>query len=281
MTAGNTEGVNHYDKARRFRDAALPHLNDVYTLARYLLRDAIDAEDAVQECSLRALRHFDTFRRPEIKPWLFAILRNICLSEFTRRSCTVLTMDGEKERDPDAVPLWQEPPPTPEKEILHERDTDTVCRLVADLLEPFREAIVLREINDLSYREIADLVGAPLGTVMSRLARARCLLRNPANVANTATTLKDVESAARVMGLQIQIFNASTRGEIDAVFASLVVEKLDALFVGNDAFFNSRRMQLALLAARHAVPAVYASRDYVDAGGLMSYGTNSSRTASP
>jgi putative tryptophan/tyrosine transport system substrate-binding protein len=77
-----------------------------------------------------------------------------------------------------------------------------------------------------------------------------------------------------VMGLQIQIFNASISGEIDAVFASLVVEKLDALFVGNDAFLNSRRMQLALLATRHAVPAVYASRDYVDAGGLMSYGTN-------
>jgi ABC-type uncharacterized transport system substrate-binding protein len=104
------------------------------------------------------------------------------------------------------------------------------------------------------------------------------VLVNPANVANTATTVKDVESAARVMGLQIQIFNASTSREIDAVFASLVVEKLDALFVGNDAFLNSRRMQLALLATRHAVPAVYASRDYVDAGGLTSYGTNFSDT---
>ena len=100
------------------------------------------------------------------------------------------------------------------------------------------------------------------------------VLVNPANFANTATTVKDVESAARVMGLQIQIFNASTSREIDTVFASLVVEKLDALFVGNDAFLNSRRMQLALLATRHAVPAVYASRDYVDAGGLTSYGTN-------
>ena len=97
---------------------------------------------------------------------------------------------------------------------------------------------------------------------------------NPANVANTATTVKDVEPAARVLGLQIKIFNASTNREIDAVFTSLGVEKLDALFVGNDAFLNSRRMQLALLATRHSVPAVYASRDYVDAGGLMSYGTN-------
>ena len=168
---------DHHDRARRFRDAALPHLDDAYTLARYLLRDAADAEDAVQECYLRALRHFDTFRGPEMKPWLFAILRNICRGEFARRSHAVLTMDGETEKDADAVPLWQEPPLSPESEILHQRDTNTVRRLVAELPEPFREAIVLREINELSYREIADVVGAPVGTVMSRLARARCMLR--------------------------------------------------------------------------------------------------------
>ena len=85
MMAGNGSG-DHPDKAQRFRDAALPHLDDVYTLARYLLRDGADAEDAVQECYLRALRHFDTFRGPAIKPWLFAILRNICRGEFARRS---------------------------------------------------------------------------------------------------------------------------------------------------------------------------------------------------
>jgi putative ABC transport system substrate-binding protein len=100
------------------------------------------------------------------------------------------------------------------------------------------------------------------------------VLVNPANVPNTATTLRDVEAAARVIGLQIQIFNASASREIDTAFAILVGERLDALFVGNDAFLNSRRMQLALLAARHAVPAAYASRDYADAGGLMSYGTS-------
>src|SRR3977135_3484322 len=165
------------EKARRFRDAALPHLNDVYTLARYLLRDSADAEDAAQECYLRARLHFDTYRGPEMKPWLFAILRNICRGEFARRSHAVLTMDGETEKDADAVPLWQEPPLSPQSERLHQRDTNTVRRLVAELPEPFREAIVLREINELSYREIADVVGAPVGTVMSRLARARCMLR--------------------------------------------------------------------------------------------------------
>src|SRR5258705_4663594 len=167
----------HQDKARRFRRAALPYLDDVYTLARHLLRNTGDAEDAVQECYLRALRHFDTYRGPAIKPWLFAILRNICRGEFGRRSRAALTMDGETEEDEDAVPLWQDAPVSPEMEMLRQWDAKTIRRLVAELPDPFRETIVLREINDLSYREIADVIGAPVGTVMSRLARARSMLR--------------------------------------------------------------------------------------------------------
>ena len=77
---------NDPERARRFRDAALPHLDDVYTLARHLLRDAADAEDAVQECYLRALKHFDSYRGPAMKPWLLAILRNVCRAEFARRA---------------------------------------------------------------------------------------------------------------------------------------------------------------------------------------------------
>jgi RNA polymerase sigma-70 factor (ECF subfamily) len=172
----------HQDKARRFRDAALPCLDDVYTLARYLLRDTADAEDAVQECYLRALRHFDTFRGPAIKPWLFAILRNVCRGEFARRSSGLNYIDqyvgGETDKDEDAVrPLWQEPQVSPETETLYQRDAQTIRRLVAELPEQFREAIVLREINDLPYRDIADVIGVPVGTVMSRLARARSMLR--------------------------------------------------------------------------------------------------------
>src|SRR6476469_906388 len=117
---GNGSGSDH-KKARRFRDAALPHLDDVYTLARYLLRNAADAEDAAQQCYLRALRHFDTFRGPEIKPWLFAILRNICRGEFARRSGAPLNMGGETEEDEDTTPLWQEAQASPETEILRAR----------------------------------------------------------------------------------------------------------------------------------------------------------------
>jgi len=176
MTASNGSG-DHDDRARRFRAAALPHLDDVYTLARYLLRNAADADDAAQECYLRALRHFDTFRGTEIKPWLLAILRNICRGEFARRSRGTLAMDDTMDDAEAAAPLWQEEQASPETEMLRHRDAESIRHLVAELPAPFRETIVLREINDLSYREIADVVGAPVGTVMSRLARARSMLR--------------------------------------------------------------------------------------------------------
>jgi RNA polymerase sigma-70 factor (ECF subfamily) len=165
-------------KARRFRDAALPHLDAIYTLARYLLRNPADAEDAVQECYLRALRHFDTLRSPAIKPWLFAILRNVCRTEYARRSVVQLRdVNAELDKAEEAGPLWGEAPETPETTMIRKLDAATIQRLVAALPDPFREVIVLREINDLSYREIAEVVGAPVGTVMSRLARARSVLR--------------------------------------------------------------------------------------------------------
>jgi RNA polymerase sigma-70 factor (ECF subfamily) len=166
------------DKARRFREAALPYLDDVYTLARYLLRDPVDAEDAVQECYLRALKHFDTYRGPAMKPWLFAILRNVCRAEFTRRATAPTGIDEDAPETAEQTPLWRETPETPESQILRDRDASAIRRLVEALAEPFKETFVLREINNLSYREIADTVGAPVGTVMSRLARARAMLRS-------------------------------------------------------------------------------------------------------
>jgi ABC-type uncharacterized transport system substrate-binding protein len=100
------------------------------------------------------------------------------------------------------------------------------------------------------------------------------VLVNPTNVANTEANLKEVQLAGRAMGLQMQVVRASTSREIDAAFATIERERPDALFVGGDALFNSRRLQLALLAARHGLPATYPSRDYPVSGGLMSYGTD-------
>ena len=101
------------------------------------------------------------------------------------------------------------------------------------------------------------------------------VLLNPAFAVNAETTLRDVQSAARAMGMQIQVLDARSGREINAAFTTLMRERPpDAIFVGGDPFFNSRRVQLAILAARHAVPAAYSQRDYPEVGGLMSYGTN-------
>jgi len=166
------------DKAVRFREAALPYLNDVYTLARYLLRNPADAEDAAQECYLRALKHFDTYRGPAMKPWLLAILRNVCRAEFSRRAASPSTTIEDMPEAAEQPPLWHEEQQTPEAQMLRERDAVTIRRLIDALAEPFRETFVLREVNNLSYREIAEAVGVPVGTVMSRLARARAMLRS-------------------------------------------------------------------------------------------------------
>jgi RNA polymerase sigma-70 factor (ECF subfamily) len=152
------------------------------------MRNTDDAEDAVQECYLRALRHFDSYRGPAMKPWLLAILRNVCNTEFARRSRReVLTDYAQDESVTEEMPIWQEPQASPEKMMLQQWDSATIRRLVAELPEPFRETIVLREMNDLSYKEIAEVAGVPVGTVMSRFARARAMLRSAWNAAETAT----------------------------------------------------------------------------------------------
>ena len=172
------------ERAWRFRDAALPYLDDAFALARYLLRNAADAEDAVQECYVRALRHFDSYRGPAMKPWLLTILRNVCNAEFARRRRTeIASEDAEADAAAETPPLWHEPQPSPEAALLRTQDDAIIRRLVAALPQPFREAIVLREVNDLSYDEIAQVAGVPLGTVMSRLARARSMLRAAWNAA--------------------------------------------------------------------------------------------------
>src|SRR6266540_4312911 len=123
---------------------------------------------------------------------------------------------------------------------------------------------------------ISELTAKRLGLLRELVPGAGrvAVLVNPANTANAETTLRDVEPAARAVGLQIQILKASTSREIEAAFATFVRERPDALFVGNDAFLTSRRVQLVHLATRHAIPATYTVRDFAEVGGLMSYGVN-------
>ncbi|HEX5509689.1 MAG TPA: sigma-70 family RNA polymerase sigma factor [Pseudolabrys sp.] len=162
-------------KAERFKSLALPHLDDAYTLARFLLRNASDADDAVQECFLRAFRHFDSQHGPAVKPWLMAILRNVCRAARSGNRQIAYATDQSEE---EVKPLWREADNTAEELLLRQSDSDAMRQLIEQLPDDFREVIVLREINDLSYRDIAAVIDAPIGTVMSRLARARTMLRD-------------------------------------------------------------------------------------------------------
>ncbi|HEV8499918.1 MAG TPA: sigma-70 family RNA polymerase sigma factor [Gemmatimonadaceae bacterium] len=146
----------------------LPHLDDAYTLARYLLRDEHDAQDVVQDAVLRALRYFDGYREGDARAWLLTIVRNCCLTWQRRHRSERL-----------AVPFGDDVI----DRVSDSRETDTLAierseramleRVVSELPTEFREVIVLREVEGLSYKEISDVIGVPMGTVMSRLARAR------------------------------------------------------------------------------------------------------------
>jgi ABC-type uncharacterized transport system substrate-binding protein len=141
--------------------------------------------------------------------------------------------------------------------------------LVASLARPGGNAT---GINILTGELVAKRLEL-LRELVPGAARVAVLV-NPANATSAETTLRDVEPAARAIGLQIQLLNASSGSEIDAVFATFVRERPDALLVGADALFTSRRVQLANLASRHAVPAAYGTREIAEVGGLMSYGSN-------
>jgi putative ABC transport system substrate-binding protein len=141
--------------------------------------------------------------------------------------------------------------------------------LVASLARPGGN---LTGINFFSAELVAKRL--ELLRVLVPAATRVAVLVNPANVASTESTLRDVEPAARAMGQQIQVLNASTSREIDAAFATFMRERPDALFVGGDAFLDSRRVQLVHLATHHHVPATYSGREYAEVGGLMSYGSD-------
>jgi RNA polymerase sigma factor (sigma-70 family) len=162
------------DRARRFRDAALLHIDDVYTLAHFLICNQAEAEDAVQQCYLHASRCFDSFHAPAMKTWLLTIVRNVCYAKLARRGSQE-TMAGIPDGERVEEPLRQQLETRPNSGVLPSRGAVT-RQLVVALPLPFREIIVLHEFNGMSYREIAEIVGVPIGTVMSLLARARAML---------------------------------------------------------------------------------------------------------
>ena len=163
--------------ARRFEELALPHLDAAYNLARWLTRNDHDAHDVVQEAYLRAFRFFDGFHGDNARSWLLAIVRNTCYTWLQQnRGLPVNTSLDEllDSGEADAVLAAAEPPENgPEKLMRREDDKAMLNHALEQLPEEYREVIVLKELEDLSYREIAAVTGVPLGTVMSRLSRAR------------------------------------------------------------------------------------------------------------
>jgi len=141
--------------------------------------------------------------------------------------------------------------------------------LIASLARPGGNAT---GINFFTSEVLAKRLGL-LHELVPKAVRV-ALLVNPTNTPSAEPTLRDVPEAARAIGLQIQILNASTIRDIEAAFATIAIDRADALFVAPDGFFNARRVQFATLATRHAIPATYPSREFVEVGGLMSYGTD-------
>lgn len=148
-----------------FEQAVLPHLNAAYNLARWLTRNDEDAEDVAQEACLRAMKFFDGFRGGAVRPWLLTIVRNTYL--------TWLQKNRRKETAPLENDEVESAGANPEELLLERVDGQSLRRALEDLPPEYREVLVLRELEDLSYKEISEVAGIPMGTVMSRLARAR------------------------------------------------------------------------------------------------------------
>jgi RNA polymerase sigma factor (sigma-70 family) len=159
-------------KMARFEAVVLPHFDAAYNLARWMTRNTSDAEDVTQEAMLRAFRFFDTFRGESGRVWLLTIVRNTCLTWIRRQ----LPQQNSAEFDERAHTDLQASL-TPESEYLRQATVEQVRRAIEHLPPEFREVVLMRELEQLSYKEIATVTQSPLGTVMSRISRARSMLR--------------------------------------------------------------------------------------------------------
>lgn len=169
-----------------FEDLFLPYLDAAYSLARYLARDPVAADDIVQEAFLRAFRSFGTYRGGDAKSWLLAIVRNCSFdwSRSSRRAAQRMGDDTGESTLGESLERWIPNPDElgdctqdgPETAVLRQSEIEEVRSMIRRLPEPFRETLVLRELEELSYKQIAEVTGVPVGTVMSRLARARQML---------------------------------------------------------------------------------------------------------
>ena len=155
-----------------FDDVVLPHLDDAYRLARWLMRNDEDAKDLVQEASLRAFRYFGTFAGGSGRAWFFKIVRNTCYGWRGHGSHVLTDTFDEEQHSSDRLAS------DPEALLLQTADATVIARAMRNLPDRFQRLLELREFEGLSYRELANALGIPIGTVMSRLSRARQALRD-------------------------------------------------------------------------------------------------------
>jgi RNA polymerase sigma factor (sigma-70 family) len=156
------------EQNERFEQAVMPHLHAAYNLARWLARNDSDAEDLVQESYLRAFRFFGGFRGGDARAWLLKIVRNTCHTWFHENRKQELSTEFDEE-----IHTVEGESPDPEALLLRGADAELLRQALEELPLEFREALVLRELEGLSYKEIAEISGISMGTVMSRLSRAR------------------------------------------------------------------------------------------------------------
>jgi RNA polymerase sigma factor (sigma-70 family) len=162
---------------RRFREIVPPLLDDAYTLAKWLSRSATDAEDIVQDAALRALKALETTAVEHPKPWFLKLVRNAAMTWMARNRPKTLSYAGDM-ADLDAIDArhGDDGALDPEQALIALEDGERLRQAIADLPSPLIETLVMRDVNGLSYREIAEATEAPMGTVMSRLARARAAI---------------------------------------------------------------------------------------------------------
>jgi RNA polymerase sigma factor (sigma-70 family) len=171
--------VDDQTDQNRFAEVFLPHLDDAFRLARWISGSRADAEDIVQEASLRAFKGIRSFSSGNTRAWTLTIVRNTSYSWLAknRPSTVVLTEDlDQRAREEMEHAAGDDDAPTPEAALIAKMEAEAVRNAVAALPLPFREVLVLRETHDLDYRSIAEIIQIPIGTVMSRLARARKLI---------------------------------------------------------------------------------------------------------
>ncbi len=176
--SANTEAGNFSvteDVALRFKQLMLPELDAAYNFARYLAKNPDVAQDIVQDAYIKALKGFELYRGGSPRAWIFAIIRN-CFYDWQKHHRQKLNMEVDLQSDgqeEDVIASIASPDDSPETTLLRKTQSQSAQKVLASLSQPLREILVLREIEDLSYREVAETLALPIGTVMSRLARAR------------------------------------------------------------------------------------------------------------